>query len=70
MLDEIESAVKTLHVSWQGVAAVAHATAHQKWTHGAQQMAQALTMLHRSGTGAHNNYTQAAEANTKMWSSL
>ncbi len=70
LLDEIESAVKNLHVSWQGAAAVAHATAHQKWTHGAQQMTQALTVLHRSGTAAHDNYTQAAEANTKMWSSL
>ena len=38
------------------------------WTHGAEQMAQALTVLHRSGTGAHRNYTHAAKINRTMWS--
>lgn len=68
LLDEIDNTVKNLHVSWQGEAAAAHAQAHQKWTHGAEQMAQALTVLHRSGTGAHRNYTHAAKINRTMWS--
>lgn len=68
LLDEIDNTVKNLHVSWQGEAAAAHAQAHEKWTHGAEQMAQALTVLHRSGTGAHRNYTHAAEINRTMWS--
>jgi len=68
LLDEIDNTVKNLHVSWRGEAAAARAQAHEKWTHGADQMAQALTLLHRSGTGAHHSYTHAAETNRNMWS--
>jgi WXG100 family type VII secretion target len=68
LLDEIDATVKNLHVSWDGVGASAHAEAHRHWTHGAAQMDQALAVLHRSGTGAHRNYTRAAAANRGMWS--
>ena len=68
LLDEIDATVKNLHISWQGEAATAHARAHQQWTHGAEQMDRALAELHRAGTGAHTNYTQAAATNQAMWS--
>lgn len=68
LLAEIDGVVKNLHVSWDGEAAAAHAQAHQKWAHGAAQMDQALEALHRSGAGAHHNYTGAADTNRGMWS--
>ena len=68
LLDEIETLVRTLHVSWQGEAATAHAHAHQQWAHGADRMAAALAVLHRAGGHAHSNYTQAISTNEQMWS--
>lgn len=65
MLEEIDRTVKDLHISWQGEAAAAHVQAHEKWTHGAEQM-DAVNALHRAR--AHTNYTQAAAANRTMWS--
>jgi len=68
LLAEIDSVVKNLHVNWDGAGAAAHAQAHQKWSHGAAQMDQALQTLHQSGRGAHQNYTRARELNRGMWS--
>ncbi len=68
LLEEIDRTVKDLHISWHGDAAAAHVQAHEKWTHGAEQMDHAVNALHRTGTGAHTNYTQAAAANRTMWS--
>jgi WXG100 family type VII secretion target len=66
LLDEIDAAVKNLHIGWQGEASAAHA--HRQWTHGAEQMDMAVAALQRTGTGAHTNYTQAAATNKAMWS--
>ncbi len=68
LLAEIDSVVKNLHLSWDGVGALAHAQAHQKWSHGAARMDQALQTLHQNGRGAHQNYTRAAATNRGMWS--
>jgi len=68
LLDEIDRTVRDLHITWQGEAADAHTQAHKKWTHGFEQMDHAVNALHRTGTGAHTNYTQAAAANKAMWS--
>lgn len=68
LLDEIDTIVENLQVSWDGVGAAAHREAHQKWTHGAAHMEQALKTLHQAGTRAHHNYTRAAETNQGMWS--
>ena len=65
---QIDSVVKTLHVDWDGVAAAAHAEAHQEWSHGAAQMDQALQTLQHSGRAAHQNYTRAVATNRSMWS--
>ncbi len=68
LLAEIDSVVKNLHVDWDGVAAAAHAEAHQEWSHGAAQMDQALQTLQHSGRAAHQNYTRAVATNRSMWS--
>lgn len=68
LLAEIDAVVKNLHVSWDGSGAAAHSRAHQQWIHGAAQMDQALRRLHQIGTGAHGNYTRAAQTNRGMWS--
>jgi len=68
LLAEIDSAANSLHITWQGAAAAAHAQAYEKWTHGAEQMDHGINALHRTGAGAHTNYTQAAAANRAMWS--
>ena len=69
LLAEIDATVKSLHVTWSGEGAAAHAVAHKLWTHGAAMMREALGQLHTAGTGAHGNYTGAIAANQKMWSS-
>jgi hypothetical protein len=67
LLEEIESTVRDLHISWEGEAAAAHAEAHRLWTHGAAQMQDALNTLHTAGGHAHGNYTRAMRDNQAMW---
>ena len=52
LLEEIESTVRDLHVTWEGEAATAHAEAHRLWVHGAAQMQEALKKLHTAGLWA------------------
>jgi WXG100 family type VII secretion target len=68
LLDEIESTVQALHVTWSGEAAAGHAEAHRLWTHGAAQMQEALGKLHTAGGHAHGNYTGVMDANRSNWS--
>lgn len=67
LLDEIESTVRDVHITWDGEAAAAHAEAHRLWTHGAAQMQDALRSLHAAGGHAQGNYTQAMHDNQGMW---
>ncbi len=67
LLEEIESTVRDLHITWEGQAAAAHGEAHRLWTHGAAQMQDALKKLHAAGGHAHGNYTQAMRGNQGMW---
>lgn len=67
MLDEVDTMVSTLHTTWTGEGATAHAEAHRHWARGAAMMREALTQLHGAGKNAHANYTGAMAANTAMW---
>jgi WXG100 family type VII secretion target len=67
LLEEIDSVVRALHITWEGEAAAAHAEAHRLWTHGAARMQEALMRLHSSGDQAHGNYTGAMDTNRTMW---
>ena len=68
LLEEIESTVRDLHITWEGEAAAAHAEAHRLWTHGAAQMQDALKSLRAAGGHAHGNYTVVMRNNQGMWS--
>jgi WXG100 family type VII secretion target len=65
---EIDALVTHLHGTWSGKAAVAHAEAHRRWTHGETTMREALNLLKAAGSTAHHNYTQAMATNSAMWS--
>jgi WXG100 family type VII secretion target len=67
-LNEIDSLVSTLHSTWAGEAAAAHAQAHRHWARGEAMMRAALAQLRAAGTAAHGNYTGAMTANMAMWS--
>jgi len=68
MLDEIDSLVTSLHATWTGQGAAAHAEAHRHWARGEAMMREALAQLRAAGATAHHNYTAAMSMNLAMWS--
>lgn len=68
MLAEIDSLVSTLHSTWTGSGAAAHAEAHRHWARGEAMMREALAQLRAAGETAHGNYTGAMSTNAAMWS--
>lgn len=68
LLTQIDSAVDSVHATWTGEGAAAHAEAHRRWTHGEAVMREALTLLTSAGATAHANYTAAIATNFAMWS--
>lgn len=67
---DLEAQMKTLHDTWEGLAAQAHTEAHQEWTNGMNAMRQAMADLRAAARLAHGNYTGAAEANRSMWEQM
>ncbi|HEY3750962.1 MAG TPA: WXG100 family type VII secretion target [Pseudonocardiaceae bacterium] len=67
MLNDVDSKVNRLHISWAGAAADEHRQAQDEWKHGAVQMRAALVTMRQIAVTAHNNYTLAASANASMW---
>lgn len=67
MVAEANSLMGHLHQTWSGVAAAAHAEAQRKWGRGDEMLREALGQLETAGRIAHQNYTQAADTNMKMW---
>lgn len=65
---EVEAQIQQLHLTWTGSAAAAQQAAHQRWQDGAARMRAALAMMAQIASTAHGNYTNAAAANTQMWS--
>lgn len=68
MLAEIDSLVASLHTTWTGDGATAHAEAHRHWARGEAMMREALARLRTAGADAHRNYTAAMSTNLDMWS--
>jgi WXG100 family type VII secretion target len=67
MLDEIDTTVANLHLTWNGDASQAHADAHKEWKEGAEMMRKALEQLKTAGSHAEKAYRGAVEANKSMW---
>lgn len=66
-LTEIDCLVSTLHSTWTGSGAAAHAEAHRHWARGEAMMREALARLRAAGETAHANYTGAMSTNVAMW---
>jgi WXG100 family type VII secretion target len=67
---DLEAQMRTLHETWEGLAAQAHVEAHEEWTTGMVAMRQAMADLRAAARAAHGNYTAAAEANRSMWEQM
>ena len=66
-LDDAQSRVDTLHISWSGEAATAHRQAHDEWVRGVADMRAALEEMRRNARIAHGNYSSAVTSNVRMW---
>jgi WXG100 family type VII secretion target len=65
--DDLDAAVRRLHVQWRGAAADAHLSAHGRWRSSAEQLRAAADQLHAVVAVAHVNYASAVAANARMW---
>lgn len=65
--DEVDARVRRVHAVWTGVAAAEQAEAQQRWTTGAAEMHEALTVLRSIAATARANYSSAVRANQQMW---
>ncbi|WP_043737202.1 MULTISPECIES: WXG100 family type VII secretion target [Nocardia] len=66
-LGEVDRHIADLHLTWTSDAATAQRTAHDKWVTGVNEMRENLDELREVAKKAHQNYTAAIEANTRMW---
>lgn len=67
-LSDADATSRRLHGTWDGDAASAHTMAHTLWSDESREMATALMEMRSLLRGAHENYSAAVDANTKMWS--
>jgi uncharacterized protein YukE len=56
----------TLHATWTGQGAAAHAEAHRHWARGEAMMREALARLRAAGGTAHRYYPGAMSTNLAM----
>jgi WXG100 family type VII secretion target len=61
------TSVAQLGASWYGDGGEAERSAQQRWDEGAREMRDALARLRQIAEGAHENYSAAAQTNTRMW---
>jgi WXG100 family type VII secretion target len=66
-LAQAASSVAQLGASWYGDGGEAERSAQQRWDEGAREMRDALARLRQIAEGAHENYSGAAQTNTRMW---
>lgn len=66
-LEDADAASHRLHGTWEGEASAAHTVAHDSWSEESHEMAEALAEMRALLRGAHDNYSAAVEANTRMW---
>jgi WXG100 family type VII secretion target len=61
------ASVAQLGSSWYGDGGESERSAQQRWDEGAREMREALARLRQIAEGAHENYSSAAQANTRNW---
>ena len=66
---DADARLREVHTSWYGAAAANQAAVHRQWQAGADEVHAALQVLRSVAAGAVANYTNAAMANRRMWSS-
>jgi WXG100 family type VII secretion target len=66
-LEQADARVNQLHATWTGAAAAEQRAAHEKWKRGAEEMRAALSVMRGIASTAHDNYTDAAMTNARMW---
>jgi WXG100 family type VII secretion target len=69
-LEHLDHVVEGLHLTWTGQSAVAHREAHAEWVDGMRAMRTGLVEMRDAAQRAHDNYTSAAEANSRMWAAV
>jgi WXG100 family type VII secretion target len=66
-LARVTATVERLGASWYGDAGASERAAQDRWNEGAREMREALARLHTSAEGAHANYSNAIQLNSRMW---
>ena len=67
-LAQAANSVARLGTAWYGDAGDAERAAQQEWDEGAREMREALARLRQIAEQAHENYSNAAQTNLRMWS--
>jgi len=70
LADDLDKQMAVLKETWEGLAAQAHAEAHQEWAQGMRAMRQAMVDLRSAARLAHGTYLAAGDANSTMWDQL
>lgn len=66
-LARVTAAVERLGASWHGDGGASERAAQERWNQGAQEMRDALARLRTIAEGAHANYSNAIQLNSRMW---
>lgn len=66
-LADLDKRIQQIHTVWSGDAAASQLAAHREWMTGAAEMRVGLAALRAAALTAHENYSAAVAANTKMW---
>lgn len=64
---DLEQEASRLDAQWVGAAAERHDAAHRQWVRAHDELRRAANELAGFVRGAHTNYTDAADANVRMW---
>ncbi|MFI6995931.1 WXG100 family type VII secretion target [Nocardia sp. NPDC050175] len=66
-LTGVDQRVAAVHREWTGAAATAHATAHQHWQAGAQDVRDGIAAMRAAAVTAHTAYSAGIAANLRMF---
>jgi WXG100 family type VII secretion target len=70
LVDGLHARIAALHLTWTGLAASEHASAHREWEAGFADMRDGLAAMREAARAAHHHYREAARLNTSLWEQL